>query len=109
MSELLVELFSEEIPPNLQVSARTQLKKIFSDELSSINLPYKDISVFSSPTRLVILISGLLEKIKIPPSEVKGPKLGVPKKIIENFARSKNVNINSLIEKKIRKRNFLFC
>ena len=109
MSELLVELFSEEIPPNLQVSARTQLKKIFSDELSSINLPYKDISVFSSPTRLVILISGLLEKIKIPPSEVKGPKLGVPKKIIENFARSKNVNINSLIEKKLEKGTFYFA
>ena len=35
MSELFIELFSEEIPPNLQISARTQLKKIVNENLSS--------------------------------------------------------------------------
>ena len=59
MSELLIELFSEEIPPNLQINARNQLKKIISDELSSVNLPYKDFIIYSTPTRLTIFISGL--------------------------------------------------
>ena len=108
MSELLIELFSEEIPPNLQVKARIQLKKLFSDELSSKNLPNKNISIYSSPTRLVIFISGLPEKIKILPSEVKGPKLGVPQNIIENFAKSKNVSVNSLYEKKLERGTFYF-
>ena len=40
-----------------------------------------------------IFISGLPNKIKVLPSEVKGPKLGVPQNIVENFARSKNVKV----------------
>ena len=51
MSELLVELFSEEIPPNLQISARDQFKKLLNLELSSSNLPYKDFEIYSQNVR----------------------------------------------------------
>ena len=59
MSELLVELFSEEMPPNLQINARTQFKKLLSEELSSLNLKYKAFEVYSTPTRLTVFISDL--------------------------------------------------
>ena len=108
MSELLVELFSEEIPPNLQISARDQFKKLLNLELSSSNLPYKDFEIYSTPTRLTVFISGLPSKIKILPAEVRGPKVGVPKNITENFAKSKKVSINELYEKKIDKGSFYF-
>ena len=108
MSELLIELFSEEMPPNLQTNARNQLKKSFSEELSSISLSYKDLEIYSTPTRLTIFISGLPKKIKILPSEVKGPKLGVPQNIVENFARSKSVSVDDLYEKKLEKGTFYF-
>ena len=108
MSELIIELFSEEIPPNLQINARNQLKKIISDELSSVNLPYKDFIIYSTPTRLTIFISGLSNKIKILPSEVKGPKLGVSQEVTQNFARSKNVSVEDLYEKKLEKGTFYF-
>ena len=108
MSELLIELFSEEMPPNLQINARTQLKKLFSEELSSANLSYKDFELYSTPTRLTIFISGLPKKIRVLPSEVKGPKLGVPQNIVENFARSKNMSVNDLYEKKLDKGTFYF-
>ncbi len=108
MSELIIELFSEEIPPNLQINARNQLKKIISDELSSVNLPYKDFIIYSTPTRLTIFISGLSNKIKILPSEVKGPKLGVSQEVAQNFARSKNVSVEDLYEKKLEKGTFYF-
>ena len=87
MSELLIELFSEEIPPKLQINARNQIKKLLIEELSSNNLSYEDIDVFSTPTRIAIYIFGLPSKIKVLPSEVKGPKLGVPQKIVESFAK----------------------
>ena len=109
MSELIIELFSEEIPPNLQINARNQLKKIISDELSSVNLPYKDFIIYSTPTRLTIFISGLSNKIKILPSEVKGPKLGVSQEVAQNFARSKNVSVEDLYEKKLEKGTFYFA
>ena len=109
MSELLIELFSEEIPPKLQINARNQIKKLLIEELSSHNLSYKDIDVFSTPTRIAIYIFGLPSKIKVLPSEVKGPKLGVPQKIVESFAKSKNINTNDLFEKKLEKGTFYFA
>ncbi len=108
MSELLIELFSEEMPPNLQINARNQMRKLFSEELSLLNLKHKDFEIYSTPTRLTIFISGLPIKIKVLPSEIKGPKLGVPQNIIENFARSKNVKVDDLYEKKLDKGTFYF-
>ena len=70
MSELLIELFSEEMPPNLQISARAQFKKLLNEEISSLNLKYKNFEVYSTPTRLTVFISGLPNKIKILASEI---------------------------------------
>ena len=109
MSELLIELFSEEMPPNLQISARTQFKKLLNEEISSLNLKYKIFEVYSTPTRLTVFISGLPNKIKILPSEIKGPKLGVPQNVIENFAKSKNINVEDLYKKELEKGTFYFA
>ena len=108
MCELIIELFSEEMPPNLQINARNQFKKLFSENLSTLKLDYKNFEIYSTPTRLTTLIHGLPDKIKILSSEVKGPKVGVPKSVVENFAKSKNLNINDLYEK-IDKGNFYFA
>ena len=103
MAELLIELFTEEMPPNLQISARTQFKKLLNEEIFSLNLKYKTFEVYSTPTRLTIFISGLPNKIKILPSEIKGPKLGVPQNVIENFAKSKGIKVENLYKKELEK------
>ena len=108
MSELFIEFFSEEIPPNLQISARNQLNKFLIKNLSETNLKYKNFEIYSTPTRIAVCISGLPEKIKILPVEIKGPKVGVPEKVLENFARSRSVNLSDLNEKKTEKGNFYF-
>ena len=82
MSELLVELFSEEIPSNLQIHTRQQLENLLKQNLSSSNLKPKSLEVFSTPTRLTIHITGLPKIIKIPAAEIKGPKAGVPESVI---------------------------
>ena len=71
MSELFIELYSEEMPPNLQISARIQLQKLLRENLSSMNIKYKDLVTFSTPTRLTAFVSNLPGKIKIPATEVK--------------------------------------
>ena len=108
MSELLIEIFTEEMPPKLQTNARVQFKKLFSDSLSLLNFKYKTFEVYSTPTRLTIFISGLPDKIKILPAEIKGPKVGVPQNVIENFAKSKNISIEDLYKKKLDKGDFYF-
>ena len=109
MSELLIELFSEEMPPNLQINARNQFKKFFGEALLSLSLKYKSFEVYSTPTRLTAVISGLPSKIKILPTEIKGPKLGVPQSVVESFAKSKNIKLSDLYEKKLEKGVFYFA
>ena len=108
MSELFIEFFSEEIPPNLQISARGQLKKSLDENLTESNLKYKNFEIYSTPTRIAACISGLPDKIKILPAEIKGPKVGVPEKVLENFAKSRSVNLSDLYEKNTERGNFHF-
>ena len=82
MFELLIELYSEEIPPNLQISARKQIEKLIIKELNNLKLNYKDLKVYSTPTRLSLFVKNLPSKIKISASEIKGPKVGVPQNIV---------------------------
>ena len=109
MSELLIELFSEEMPPNLQINARNQFKKFFGEALLSLSLKYKSFEVYSTPTRLTATVSGLPSRIKILPTEIKGPKLGVPQSVVESFAKSKNIKLSDLYKKKLEKGVFYFA
>ena len=65
MSEFLLELYSEEIPPQLQINARTQLKQQLETYLEEKGVQYKECFEYSSPTRLSIYIKGLPEKIVV--------------------------------------------
>ena len=76
MAELLLELYSEEIPPQLQIIARSQIKQLFENSFKENNIKYNDLSVYSSPTRLTLVIKNLTEKIKTEAKEIKGPKVG---------------------------------
>ena len=78
MAELLLELYSEEIPPQLQIAARSQIKQFFENSFNEANIEYKELSVYSSPTRLTIFTKDLTENIKIEAKENKGPKVGSP-------------------------------
>ena len=65
MSEFLLELYSEEIPPQLQINARNQLKNKIEAILSEKQIKFKECLEFSSPTRLTIHLNGLPNKIKL--------------------------------------------
>ena len=66
MSEFILELYSEEIPPNLQINARNDLETKFKSSLIEENLKFGYLKAFSSPTRLTIFLKDFSEKIKIP-------------------------------------------
>ena len=108
MAELLMELYSEEIPPQLQIAARYQIKQFIENTFEEENIKYKELSVYSSPTRLTLFIKDLAEKIKTEAKEIKGPKAGSPHQVIQGFLRAKNVSENDLIEKKTDKGKFYF-
>ena len=108
MAELLLELYSEEIPPQLQIGARTQLKEFIESSFKDNEIKYKELLVFSSPTRLVLLANDIAENIKVAAKEIKGPKIGSPDQVIQGFVKAKKVSEQDLIEKDTDKGKFYF-
>ena len=108
MAEFLLELYSEEIPPALQINARNELKKIVEKGVNDEGLKFKNLKIYSSPTRLTLLIQDISEKVKILSKEIKGPKVGVPDNILESFIKSQKVSKDDLFEKEIEKGRFYF-
>ena len=108
MAELLLELYSEEIPPQLQISARSQIKEFIENSFKEDNINYKELSVYSSPTRLTLFIKNLTDKIKIEFKEIKGPKVGSPDQVVQGFIRAKKVNEQDLFKKDTDKGKFYF-
>ena len=97
MSEFILELYSEEIPPNLQINARNDLERKIKSSLIEENLKFGSLKAFSSPTRLVIILKDFSEKIKIPSKEIRGPKVGVMEDVINNFLKDHRVFMTSVI------------
>jgi glycyl-tRNA synthetase beta chain len=108
MAEFLLELYSEEIPHSLQISAREEIKQNFLKSLEEKSIKYKSAEVYSTPTRLSLLISDLPSEIKITAKEVRGPKVGVPENIIEGFMKSHQITKKDLFEKTEEKGKF-YC
>ena len=108
MAEFLLELYSEEIPHGLQISAREEIKKNLLKLLEEQSIKYKSAEVYSTPTRLVLLLRDLPSEIKIEAKEVRGPKVGVPENIIEGFMKSHQITKKDIFEKTEDKGNFYY-
>jgi len=108
MAEFLLELYSEEIPHGLQISAREEIKKNLLKLLEEERVKYKSAEVYSTPTRLVLLVRDLPSEFQIESKEVRGPKVGVPENIIEGFMKSHQITKKDLFEKTEDRGNF-YC
>ncbi|ODT69515.1 MAG: glycine--tRNA ligase subunit beta [Pelagibacterium sp. SCN 63-23] len=88
MPELLLELFSEEIPARLQRRAAEELKKAVTNALVDAGLVYEGAKAFATPRRLTLTVSGLPARSPDTREEKKGPKVGAPQPAIDGFLRS---------------------
>ena len=108
MSEFFLELFTEEIPANLQKNARVTLledfKKLFEDKKISFN---KSLS-YSTPNRLLVFFSGLSKELNQKTVDIKGPNISAPEKALEGFLRSHQISKKEIFKKKTEKGEFYF-
>src|SRR5215217_8090764 len=88
MPELLVELFSEEIPARMQRKAAEDLKKAVTNALVDAGLVYEGAKAFVTPRRLALTVTGLPARSPDTREEKKGPKVGAPQPAIDGFLRS---------------------
>jgi glycyl-tRNA synthetase beta chain len=99
MPDLLIELFSEEIPARMQARAAEDLKKRVTDGLVEAGLTYGGAAAFSTPRRLTLAVEGLLSASPTLREERKGPKVGAPDKAIEGFLRGAGIGRAQLEER----------
>jgi glycyl-tRNA synthetase beta chain len=88
MPELLLELFSEEIPARLQRKASEDLKKAVTDALVEAGLLYEGARAFVTPRRLALTVAGIPARSPDLREEKKGPRVGAPQAAIDGFLKS---------------------
>jgi len=88
MANLLLELFSEEIPARMQRKAAGDLKKILTDALVDNGLTYEAAREFWTPRRLVIDLRGLTSASRTREEVRKGPSVKAPQQAIAGFLRN---------------------
>jgi len=109
MAELFIELFSEEIPSNLQIDARKKIKQAIEERLKIKEIKFTLSESFSTPKRLVFIIEGVPEKIEQKSKILKGPKVDAPEIAIDGFIKSNNLNRSDIYIKQIDKGEFYFA
>lgn len=88
MSELLLELFSEEIPARMQKRAGEDLVRLVGDALKEAGVEGKNARAYATPRRLALVIEGLPDRTPDVKEERKGPKVGAPQQAIDGFLRA---------------------
>ena len=101
MPELLLELFSEEIPARMQAKAADDLRKMVTDKLVAEGLVYEGAKAFVTPRRLALTVHGIPVRQPDLKQERKGPKMGAPEAAVQGFLKA--TGLKSLDEAKIQR------
>jgi len=88
MPDLLLELFSEEIPARMQRQAAEDLKRLVTGALVDANVVYEGAQAFATPRRLALHVVGLPEAQPHRREERKGPRVGSPPGAVQGFLKS---------------------
>lgn len=92
MPDLLLELFSEEIPARMQRKAAEDLKTLVTNALVEAGLPYEGAKAFATPRRLALHVAGVPAGSAATREERKGPRVGAPDKAVEGFLRGAGIS-----------------
>jgi glycyl-tRNA synthetase beta chain len=100
MAELLLELFSEEIPARMQARAADDLARLLGDGLKGAGLQFDTVRSFVAPRRLAVVIDGLPARSPDVSEEKKGPRVGAPDAAVQGFLKS--AGLKSLQQAEVR-------
>jgi glycyl-tRNA synthetase beta chain len=101
MPELLLELFSEEIPARMQPKAAEDLRRMVTDRLVAEGLVYEGAKAFATPRRLALTVHGIPARQSDLKEERRGPRVGGPEAAIQGFLKA--TGLASLEQAKIQR------
>src|SRR6201992_3934949 len=100
MPDLLLELFSEEIPARMQAKAADDLRRLVTDKLVAEGLVYEGAKAFATPRRLALTVHGIPARQPDLKEERKGPRVGGPDAAVQGFLKA--TGLASLADAKIQ-------
>jgi glycyl-tRNA synthetase beta chain len=101
MPDLLLELFSEEIPARMQAKAADDLRRMVTDKLVAEGLVYEGAKAFATPRRLALTVHGIPARQSDLKTERRGPKIGAPDAAVQGFLKA--TSLKSLDEATIQR------
>lgn len=99
MPQLLVELFSEEIPARMQAQAAKDLERMAREHLAAAGFLPEALKTFAGPRRLTLVAEGLPLAQADRKEELKGPRVGAPPQAMEGFLRKAGLTQDQLVER----------
>jgi glycyl-tRNA synthetase beta chain len=96
MPELLIELFSEEIPARMQAKAAEDLRQLVTNALVDAGLTYEGAQAHGGARRLTLSVEGLNAKAADVAEERKGPRVDAPQQAIDGFLKSTGLTLDQL-------------
>ena len=99
MPQLLLELFSEEIPARMQPGAARDLERMASERLKAAGLTWDALTTYAGPRRLTLVVDGLPAATPDRSEELKGPKTSAPEQALEGFLRKTGLTREQLTER----------
>ncbi len=109
MAELLLELFSEEIPARMQAKASADLRKLVTDKLKAAGLAFDSAQDYVTPRRLTLVLDGLPEKQPDVSEERRGPRVDAPEKAIQGFLGATGLTLEQCEKRDTGKGEFWFA
>ncbi|MAU40485.1 MAG: glycine--tRNA ligase subunit beta [Kordiimonas sp.] len=109
MAELLLELFSEEIPARMQAQAARDLQDLVARDLKEARLNFESVETHVTVRRLVLMVDGLDLMQPDLKEERRGPRVDAPEKAIEGFLKSTGLKREDLEEREEKKGTFLYA
>ncbi len=109
MADLLLELFSEEIPARMQAGAIDALQRMVVDGLTKNGLEFGAVRGYVTPRRLTLTVSGLPTAQPDVSEERRGPRVGAPQQALDGFLKSTGLSLDQLETRDTGKGEFYFA
>lgn len=108
MSDLILELYSEEIPAFMQIPAQKSYHDIFTESFAKNDIKYKALNIYVSSRRIAVHIEGIDYTIAEKTLEIRGPKIDAPIPAIEGFCKSNNITKDDLTTAIVKDQEYYF-
>ena len=109
MPQLLIELFSEEIPARMQSQGSAALRDLICTSLKDASLSFDNCASYSTPRRIALVVDELPHSQPDVKEEKRGPRRDAPARALDGFLAANNLTREDCEVREAGKGEFWFA